>query len=183
MSMRIQFELSDRDLKHFKSIAQNAKKFAKESSEDEVILAAEQLLVAVREAKTPDFIHERLMQLNSMISMLRDTDWALGKPERDRVLSALAYFCDPEDLIPDATPGFGFLDDAIMVELIVRELKHEIEAYEDFSRYREREHERTGRNNIDRSEWIEAKRKELHSRMRRRTRSERRSPSVRFKMF
>ena len=52
------------------------------------------------------------------------------------VLAALAYVCDPEDIIPDDIPGIGLLDDAVMIELVFRELRHEIEAYEDFRRYR-----------------------------------------------
>ena len=56
------------------------------------------------------------------------------------MLNALAYFAEPDDLIPDQIPGLGFLDDAIMVELVVRELRHEIEAYEDFRVFRDRPH-------------------------------------------
>ena len=53
------------------------------------------------------------------------------------MLSGLAYLCDPEDLIPDDIPGIGMLDDAVMIELVFRELRHELEAYEDFRAYRE----------------------------------------------
>ncbi len=33
-------------------------------------------------------------------------------------------------------PGIGLLDDAVMIELVFRELRHEIEAYEDYGRLR-----------------------------------------------
>ncbi len=52
------------------------------------------------------------------------------------MLAALAYVCDPEDIIPDDIPGIGLLDDAVMIELVFRELRHEIDAYEDFRAYR-----------------------------------------------
>lgn len=182
MTMRITFELSDRDIQHFKRISKNAKSLAKGAEEDKVVAAAEKLLADVKATKTPDFISERLHSLRSLIDMLRDTDWGLGAPERDRVLSALAYFCDPEDLIPDATPGFGFLDDAIMVELINRELKHEIEAYDDFCKYRERESTRTGKD-TNREAWLASKRKELYQRMRRRTRRDRSESRFRVRLF
>ncbi len=52
------------------------------------------------------------------------------------MLAALAYVCDPEDIIPDEIPGIGLLDDAVMIELVLRELRHTIEAYEDFCAYR-----------------------------------------------
>jgi uncharacterized membrane protein YkvA (DUF1232 family) len=71
-----------------------------------------------------------------MLAMMRDDDWELDARERNPVLSALAYLCDPEDIIPDDIPGIGLLDDAVMIELAFRELRHEIEAYEDFCRYR-----------------------------------------------
>jgi len=52
------------------------------------------------------------------------------------VLNVLAYFVDPDDLIPDRIPGIGYLDDAIMVQLVVEELHHEIKAYERFCEIR-----------------------------------------------
>lgn len=183
MPIRISFELSDQDIQHFKRISKSAKAIAKDVDESEIVTAAEALLKEVSTSKVPDFISERLQSLRSLIEMLRDEDWGLGKPERERVLAALAYFSETDDVIPDTTPGFGFLDDAIMIELITRELKHEIEAYDDFCRFREREMKRTGRDGASRDEWIASKRKELFERMRRRTRRDRGSSGVRVRMF
>ncbi|NIV16986.1 MAG: DUF1232 domain-containing protein, partial [Woeseiaceae bacterium] len=94
--------------------------------------------------RVPQFIDQRLDKLNIMIRMLKDHEWRLPAAESNRVLNALAYFADPEDLIPDHIPGLGFLDDAIMVELVVRELKHEIEAYRDFCDFRTRQQPKPG---------------------------------------
>ena len=86
------------------------------------------LLEQVGESQVPQFIRERLERLTMMIRMLEDLEWRLPSAESARVLNALAYFAEPDDLIPDEIPGLGFLDDAIMIELVVRELRHEIEA-------------------------------------------------------
>jgi len=88
------------------------------------------------------------------------------------VLNALAYFTEPEDLIPDHIPGVGFLDDAIMVELLVRELKHEIEAYIDFCDFRAKQQPKPGikrkTSDMSRDQWLAQRRDRLQSRMRRR---------------
>ncbi|MEE8118178.1 MAG: YkvA family protein [Gammaproteobacteria bacterium] len=183
MSIKVTFELGDRDLRHFRTIIKRAKELSKTSDVDDILKAAAILLQQVRNANVPDFIAERLEKVEVMSAMITDTGWALPTPERDRVLAALAYFCDPEDLIPDSIPGLGFLDDAIMVELIVRELRHEIEAFQDFCRYRDREAKRLGKDNINRATWLVNRRKELHSRMRRRRRSERSGGGVRITLF
>ena len=70
--------------------------------------------------------------------VLGDLDWKLVGRDRARILDALTYFIEPNDLIPDRTPGIGYLDDAIMIDLIARELKHDVEAYEDFCALRRR---------------------------------------------
>ncbi|MEM9302026.1 MAG: YkvA family protein [Pseudomonadota bacterium] len=180
MTMRITFELTSEDLDHFREVMQRARTAAHETDADKIIEAANKLLSEVEDARAPEFVVERLNKLRVLIDMVQDQGWALPDEDQERVLSALAYFSDPEDLIPDEIPGLGFLDDAIMVELVVRELKPEIEAYADFCKYRTVEANRrnlTG-DELDRAEWLVERRKQLQSRMRNR-RNRRRRPSSR----
>ena len=166
--MRISFELDDNDLKHFRLIMDEARKAARALAPEDIVAAAEDLLRNVPSRDAPGFIVERLEKLRLMIRMLSDIEWRLPHHDATRVLNALAYFAEPEDLIPDHIPGLGFLDDAIMIELVVRELKHEIEAYQDFCDYRDRLAEKGDGSNASREGWLNARRKELQARMRRR---------------
>jgi uncharacterized membrane protein YkvA (DUF1232 family) len=169
LSLRISFDLHDDDLQHFRLIMQEAQRAAVRMSPEDIVAAAEALLLNVEESKAPGFIVDRLKKLRMMINMLSDIEWRLPHQEATRVLNALAYFAEPEDLIHDHIPGLGFLDDAIMVELVVRELKHEVEAYEDFCAYRERLLADQGQNaKPSREGWLDSRRKDLQDRMRRR---------------
>ena len=169
MSLRISFDLSDEDLRHFQLIMQQARQAASHMPPEEIVAAAEDLLKNVEEKTAPGFIVDRLKNLSMLIRMLSDIEWRLPHQEATRVLNALAYFAEPEDLIPDQIPGLGFLDDAIMIELVVRELKPEIDAYHDFCAYRERLRQDQGNNTAaSREGWLDSRRKELQLRMRRR---------------
>ncbi|MBT8092650.1 MAG: DUF1232 domain-containing protein [Gammaproteobacteria bacterium] len=169
MPLRISFELNDDDLKHFRLIMNEARKATARMAPEDVVASAEVLLRNVAESSAPDFVVERLNKLRLMINMLSDIEWRLPHQEAKRVLNALAYFSEPEDLIPDNIPGLGFLDDAIMIELVVRELKHEIEAYQDFCDYRDRLKRQHGDSAVaKRSGWLDDRRASLQSRMRRR---------------
>mgnify|MGYP001811702023 CR=1 FL=1 len=169
MTLRISFELDDDDLKHFRLIMEEARKATARLAPEDIVAGAERLLSDARENTAPGFIVERLNKLRMLIDMISDIEWRLPHQEATRVLNALAYFSEPEDLIPDHIPGLGFLDDAIMIELVVRELKHEIEAYQDFRDYRgrmQREHGDSA--DTSRGGWLADRRKALQSRMRRR---------------
>ncbi len=172
MGFRVSFELDDEDLKHFRLIMREARKSAACLAPEEIVASAEALLGQVRESKVPLFIRERLDKLIIMIQMLKDHEWRLPGAESTRVLNALAYFTEPEDLIPDHIPGVGFLDDAIMVELVVRELRHEIDAYTDFCDFRAKQQPKPGikrkSTDITRDQWLDERRAQLQSRMRRR---------------
>jgi len=169
MSLAITIELSDDDLKHFAGAMQSAQQESKNLTPQEITDAASQLLVDGKESKLPGFISERLSKLESMISMVGDQGFAMEEEDRKRVLACLTYFANPKDIIPDNVPVLGFLDDAIMIELVVRELQHEVEAYEDFIVYRNDEARRRGVDpatlKTERVEWAEARRVELLSRM------------------
>jgi uncharacterized membrane protein YkvA (DUF1232 family) len=169
MSLRVSFELDENDLKHFRLIMKDARRIAARIRPEDIVEAAEDLLEAVNGRQVPRFIGERLEKLRLMIDMLSDIEWRLPKQDASRVLNALAYFTEPEDLIPDHIPGLGFLDDAIMIELVVRELRHEIDAYHDFCEYRDRVRSNKGQlAHVSRNDWLNDRRKDLQTRMRRR---------------
>ena len=173
MGLTVVFELGDADLKHFQLIMQEASRAAANAAPEDVVAAAEQMLARVEAADSiPKFIDDRLRSLQDLINMLQDSEWRLPEDDAKRVLNALAYFCEPEDLIPDKIPGLGYLDDAIMTELAVRELQPELEAYRDFCDFREQETTRRGvkakTTDVTREDWLADRREKLHARMRRR---------------
>ena len=174
MPMKVTFELSDRDLKYFRKTLADANTRSKKLSTDKLIANAAQTLEELP-TDAPGFVLERTEKLRSMIEMVLDEEWRLEGRDRERVVRALAYFADPKDLIPDAVPGIGYLDDAIMIELVVRELQHEIEAYADFCRLRAQKDAILNKKGTTvepthREEWLEARRVQLQQRMRRRLR-------------
>ncbi len=170
--MRISFELSDSDLEHFKQTMTRARSSAEGKDLKSIVDAASHLLTKVNSSETSDFIRDRMNTLETLIGMVMDTSWGLMDEDRQRVIDALAYFSEADDLIPDDIPGLGFLDDAIMIEIVSEALKHEIQAYRDFVVYRAAEQARLGEDaeNVERSDWLESRRQQLHSRMRRRRR-------------
>lgn len=138
MSLKITFELSPNDVRHFREAMRKARHTVRDAEDADIIEAARSMFLDVGTTRVPVYVRERLDRLRAMVDMLEDKEWRLTRSEQERVLTALVYFCDPEDLIPDDIPGLGFLDDAIMIELACRELKHEIEAYQDFCAYRQK---------------------------------------------
>jgi len=169
MSLAITIELSDDDLKYFADAMQSAQKESQNLSPQEITDAASKLLQDGKDNKLPAFISDRLSKIDSMVSMVNDAGFGMEEADKKRVLACLTYFANPKDIIPDNVPVLGFLDDAIMIELVVRELQHEVEAYDDFVIYREDEARRRGVDpstlKTERVEWAEARRVELLSRM------------------
>ena len=170
MGLSVSFELDDGDLTHFRLIMREARKAAARLTPEDIVAAAETQLTEFDGSSTPGFIRDRIDRLQMLIRMVSDIDWRLPHPEVKRVLNALAYFAEPDDLIPDHIPGLGFLDDAIMVELVMRELEHEIEAYRDFCAFRGDDRQ------ARRQSALSRRRDELQARMRER-REARRSDS------
>jgi len=172
MGLRISIDLDDDDLKHFRLIMREARKSAPGHRPEVIVDRAESLLEDLSKDTVPRFVRERLDKLELMIGMLTDHEWRLPQRDSTRVLNAVAYFADPEDLIPDHVPALGFLDDAIIIELVIRELRHEIDAYIDFCDFRSAGPPRKGVKNrsktVTREEWLDKRREALQSRMRRR---------------
>lgn len=168
MPLDITFTLSDKDLDHFQAAVDKAKAItASTATPEQVEACAGKLIEEAHNSDLPEYITSRLVRLQVVIDMLRDEEWKLGTEDRTRVIAALTYFCAPDDLIPDSLPGVGYLDDAIYVELVMRELKAEITTYEEFCKYRSEEEARRREKGqdprVDREAWLADKRATLQS--------------------
>ena len=170
MSLHINFRLSDSDLEYFSGVMREAREKAKDISQQEIISNAEKLLERVNQSDTADFIRDHMSQIETLIGMIIDEGWGLIEDDRERVLTALSYFSESQDLIPDDTPALGYLDDAIIIDIVCKALEHEIQAYSEFLIFRAREISRRGSDaaSVQRTDWLEERRQQLHARMRRR---------------
>jgi len=135
-TLKVEFSLSECDLEFFqKRLDQACEKF-EGADESRILAGVSDMMDKAYKSNPPEFVRSRIAKLGPLLAMLEDPDWNLEHEDRDRVISALAYFSDPEDLIPDSTPGIGYVDDAIMIDLVLAGLAPELEAYQDFVAHR-----------------------------------------------
>ena len=135
--LKVTFKLAERDVSYLRKILKQAGAAAKGKSEQEIIRAGGLMANEVREAKPPEYVLERVEKLETIVATVEDKDWNPPPAVRRKIITALAYFANPVDLIPDRIPGLGFLDDAIMIELISQDLANEIRFYGQFRTFRE----------------------------------------------
>jgi uncharacterized membrane protein YkvA (DUF1232 family) len=137
-SFKVSFVLDDQDAAYFRKLFREAKRAAADVDKDEIIKAAKDLVESVRSSKkTPNFVLEAISAIEDLTQIIEDEDYRAPKPIVNQVIAALAYFANPEDLIPDDIPVLGFLDDAIMIKFVEEEFKHELWGYRKFRKFRD----------------------------------------------
>ena len=89
-------------------------------------------------AKYLELFHTWLETLGTDVKVVLDTlkQDGLASAAKPSLVGSLNYLFKSLDLIPDGVEDIGYLDDAIMVQLVVEQLHHEIEAYEKFCEIR-----------------------------------------------
>lgn len=136
--MKITFELEPGDIERFHEALARAERRVACAEECDIVDAARHALDTLPIACVPGYIRRQIQEVAGLLDMLEDEAWALPQVERAQVLRLLAYFSDPEDLIPDEVAVIGLLDDAIMLELLMKHLRHVLAAYGDFVQARAR---------------------------------------------
>ena len=70
MGLRVTFDLTDDDLKHFRLIMQQARSTAARIAPEDIVAAAEELLTSIGPADAPGFIVERLQKLRLLTPLV-----------------------------------------------------------------------------------------------------------------
>lgn len=130
---KVTFELDERDAAYFRGLYREAKRNAARMDADGIIRDARRLVKEVRDSdRVPRFVADAISTLEDMTQIIEDEDYRAPQSVKNQVLAGLAYFSNPEDLIPDHIPALGFLDDAIMVKFVEEEFRHELWGYRKF---------------------------------------------------
>lgn len=167
MPLTVTLDLSEADLDHFREAMLRLRQREGGSTSAQTTAAAVRAVSRLRSTARSPFILRRIERVGRLAAMLDDPQWALSDVDRRRVLEGLAYVAAADDLVPDGVPVLGLLDDAIMLELVLRDLRHELDAFEEFDAYRREEVERApAAGGVTRQDWLDAQREILHARMR-----------------
>jgi uncharacterized membrane protein YkvA (DUF1232 family) len=164
MSMEIVVKLNEQDLEHFRSAMREIYGAKSDLDDKTIINHARETISEIRQSDAPEYIQERIGNLEALIGLLTNSHWKIPPQDRPRILQTLAYFTEVHDLIPDELPGLGYLDDAFMIDITCQDFKDELEAYRDFCVYRVIEAQQNGRDisKTEGAEWLEQRRKQLN---------------------
>ena len=170
-SFKVTFTLNEKDAAYFRNLYRTARKHASPEDRKKIVRSVKRLIKKVRAADTaPRFVLDAISSLEDILQMIEDEDYALPRPVVQRALAALAYFANPQDVIPDHVPALGFLDDAIMIKFVEEEFKHELWGYRQFRKFRDGAEQRpwspVARKRLP--ERLQAKRNEIRGKIRER---------------
>jgi uncharacterized membrane protein YkvA (DUF1232 family) len=115
------------------------------------------------EAQPPEqrevLVRARLDRLGELEAMRRDPNWPLDPAQEHRIDLILQYVNAEDDLIPDSVPTYGYLDDALLLELAWPVLAEDIDDYRDFCDFREENADAFDRP-VHQLDWLRARAEE-----------------------
>lgn len=125
-----------------------------------IAAAARHVLDSARQGTHP-FVADCLALVPGLLGMAADEDWCLSLAQRERVRTLIGYVSETNDLIPDAEPAIGLLDDAILIHRFRGDFAAELADYADFTAFRATEAALRGVPvpdcHVSRRDWLEAR--------------------------
>jgi uncharacterized membrane protein YkvA (DUF1232 family) len=115
------------------------------------------------EAQPPEqreqLLTARLVRVAELEAMRRDPQWPLDPAQERRIDLVLQYLEAEDDLIPDSMPTYGYLDDALLLELAWPVFAEDVDDYRDFRQFREETGESLGRP-VHQLDWMRSRAEE-----------------------
>jgi hypothetical protein len=157
-------DINEGALQRFNEVTALVAPGVKPMSGDQVAGACRRVLRASNKGAQSPFIRVRLRRAAEMRAALADPDWPMEASVHQRVAALVGYMDDPHGLISNDLPVIGRLDEALLVDAAMENLRAELEDYADFCRYRHGEAMRLGvapeSAGIDRAQWNEEREQE-----------------------
>lgn len=87
---------------------------------------------AMKKAKKQGPLEEIWENIQLMFGLLKD--WLSGEYNVSKgtivaIIIGLIYFVAPFDVVPDFIPFFGYLDDAVVLGIIIKQIQFELDEY------------------------------------------------------
>lgn len=127
---------------------------------DRLVTAARELCSCEFATVPPACIRQRLRRVKAAVCMVEDREWSAPDEAAVTVRVVADYVAGHDDLIPDATPTVGRLDDAIVIDAAWPALDTELTSYLDFRRLRRYLMPHAAQVHFDRAAWQQARREE-----------------------
>lgn len=147
------FEIDEEALDLFNELLARLDQHRAPIGRDQLVTAARDLADEPTEGRVSPCIHERMRRAGAIDLMLSDQAWAPEDAVVDPGHLVVSYVRERGDLIPDAIPKVGRLDDAIVVDTAWTSLAPEVRNYLDFCRLRQIEASLGGNDRFGRPEW------------------------------
>jgi len=155
-------DLRDDAMVRFNAIVQRLNPEHAPFSADQIAGAARRVLRAAMKGQESAFIKVRMRRAGEMRSALKDRQWSIPEPLRNKMRDIIDYLDDPTSLIPNNVAVVGQLDDAILVDVAMDSLRGELDDYADFCRFRWSEAARLQVTEVetDREQWMAERQRE-----------------------
>ena len=161
MSTEYSLNITEEVVRHFNEIL-NAP-FRK--NETDILTAVKNTIDELKSKEVEDYVANHIQPLEDLLKLIADKKWKMSKQEKAYVMSALQYFAEEHDVIPDNIPVVGYLDDCIVIDIVANKLKQQLNEHKQFVEA-SRVYGKNNEYSVD--DWHQTQRKELFSRLRHR---------------